>query len=106
MATILQFTGTANNKDLKLTNPTYGEDPSSSSHMSVEDDSQDKHPIEETFPAVTTESGSTSSPWSSPGTGIDYILKSIASQVDPSTSSNATSTCFGDVEKVIFLLYR
>ncbi len=104
MATILQFTGTANNKDLKLTNPTYGEDPSSSSHMSVEDDSQqDKHPIEETFPAVTTDSGSTSSP----GTGIDYILKSIATQVDPSTSSNAiTSTCFGVVEKVIFLLYR
>ena len=42
MATILQFTGTANNKDFKLTNPTYREDPSSSSHMSVEDDSQDK----------------------------------------------------------------
>ncbi len=84
-----------------MTNPTYGEDPSSSSHMSVEDDSQDKHPIEETFPAVTTDSGSTSSP----GTGIDY-MKSIATQLDPSTSSNAKSTCFGDVEKVIFLLYR
>jgi hypothetical protein len=101
VATILQFTGTANNKDLKLTNPTYVEDPSSSSQMSVEDDSQDKHPIKEIFPAVTTDSGSTSSP----GTGIDY-MKLITSQVDPSTSSNAiTSTCFGDVEKVIFLLY-